>query len=75
MAGRAGLIATPYLVLSLFSAYGIAGVVAMISSLYLTLVVIVAIAGIETNQRSLEQLEPPSTADDKDPAAELQKVR
>jgi putative MFS transporter len=73
MAGRAGLIATPYLVLSLFSAYGIAGVVAMISSLYLALVLIVSVAGIETNQRSLEQLEPPSAADDH-PAAELNRA-
>jgi len=58
MAGRAGLVGTPYLVLALFSAYGIAGVVAMISSLYLSLVIIVAVAGIETNQRSLEDLAP-----------------
>jgi putative MFS transporter len=58
MAGRAGLIATPYLVLALFSLYGIAGVVAMISSLYLALVLIIAVAGVETNQRTLEQLEP-----------------
>jgi putative MFS transporter len=74
MAGRAGLIASPYVVLALFSAYGIAGVVAMISSLYLALILIVAVAGIETNQRSLEQLEPRVTADD-DPAAELTEAR
>jgi putative MFS transporter len=74
MAGRAGLIATPYLVLALFSAYGIAGVVAMISSLYLALVLIVAIAGIETNQRSLEQLEPHARPAE-DPTAELNEAR
>jgi putative MFS transporter len=60
MAGRAGLIGTPYMVLSLFSAFGIAGVVAMISTLYLALVLIVAVAGIETNQMSLEDLAPVS---------------
>jgi MFS transporter, putative metabolite:H+ symporter len=63
MAGRAGLIASPYLVLGLFSAYGIAGVVAMIACLYLGLVLIVAVAGIETNQRSLEDLAPGGPAE------------
>ena len=58
MCGRGGLIMSPYLVLTLFSAFEIAGVVAMISTLYLTLVLIVAVAGIETNQRSLEDLAP-----------------
>jgi len=58
MCGRGGLIMSPYLVLTLFGAFGIAGVVAMISALYLTLVLIVAVAGIETNQRSLEELAP-----------------
>jgi MFS transporter, putative metabolite:H+ symporter len=60
MAGRAALIGTPYVVLTLFSAYGVAGVVAMIATLYLGLVIVVAVAGIETNQRSLEDLEPES---------------
>ena len=58
MAGRGALIGTPYLVLTLFSAYGIAGVVAMIAMLHLGLVLVVAVAGIETNQRSLEDLAP-----------------
>jgi putative MFS transporter len=58
MAGRAALIGTPYIVMALFSAYGMAGVVAMIAMLYFGLVVVVAVAGIETNQRSLEDLEP-----------------
>jgi putative MFS transporter len=58
MAGRGALIMTPYLVLTLFDAFGIAGVVAMIAMLYFGLVLIVAVAGIETNQRSLEDLAP-----------------
>jgi putative MFS transporter len=63
MAGRGALIGTPYVVLSLFSAFGIAGVVAMIATLYFTLVLIVAIFGIETNQKSLEDLAPGSDAE------------
>ena len=58
MAGRAALIATPYAVVPLFDAYGIAGVVGTIAAMYLALVVFIAIAGIETNQRSLEALAP-----------------
>ena len=65
MTGRAALIATPYAVVPLFNTYGIAGVVGTIAAMYLTLVVIIALAGIETNQRSLESLAPdaePSSA-------------
>jgi MFS transporter, putative metabolite:H+ symporter len=62
MAGRAGLIATPYGVLLLFGNYGIAGVVGAIATMYVTLVVIIAIAGIETNQKSLEALAPDAVA-------------
>ncbi len=62
MAGRAGLIATPYGVLLLFGNYGIAGVVGAIATMYVTLVVIVALAGIETNQKSLEALAPEAAA-------------
>ena len=38
MAGRAGLIATPYAVVLLFGTYGIAGVVGTIATMYVTLV-------------------------------------
>jgi putative MFS transporter len=58
MSGRAALIATPYAVVPLFNNYGIAGVVGTIAAMYLALVVIIALAGIETNQRSLESLAP-----------------
>jgi putative MFS transporter len=58
MTGRAALIATPYAVVPLFDTYGIAGVVGTIAAMYLALVVFIAIAGIETNQRSLEALAP-----------------
>lgn len=63
MAGRAGLIATPYGVLLLFGNYGIAGVVGAIATMYVTLVLIVALAGIETNQQSLEALAPDREGD------------
>ena len=39
-------------------AYGIAGVVGTIAAMYLALVLVIALAGIETNQRSLESLAP-----------------
>jgi MFS transporter, putative metabolite:H+ symporter len=58
MAGRAGLIMTPYAVVALFGAYGIGGVIGAIAVLYLTLVVLIALFGIETNQKSLEALAP-----------------
>jgi MFS transporter, putative metabolite:H+ symporter len=58
MAGRAGLIASPYIVLTLFDAYGVAGVVAAIASLYIAMAIVIAVAGIETNQQSLEALAP-----------------
>jgi putative MFS transporter len=58
MMGRAGLIATPYVVVMLYDSYGIAGVVLVLSGMYLTLGAIIAAFGFETNQRSLETLAP-----------------
>lgn len=58
MTGRAALIGTPYVVIALYNAYGITGVVGAISLLYLSLVLLLAVAGIETNQKSLESLGP-----------------
>jgi MFS transporter, putative metabolite:H+ symporter len=58
MVGRAGLIATPYVVVMLYDSYGIAGVVLVLSGMYLTLGAIIAAFGFETNQRSLETLAP-----------------
>lgn len=63
MAGRAGLIATPYAVVALFGAYGIGGVIGTIAALYLALVVVVALFGIETNRKSLEALAPSAETD------------
>jgi putative MFS transporter len=58
MMGRGGLIASPYLVVMLYDTYGIAGVVLVLSGMYLTLAAVIAVFGIETNQRSLEALAP-----------------
>jgi len=58
MAGRAGLIASPYAVVALFGAYGIGGVIGAIAALYIVLVLVVALFGIETNRKSLEALAP-----------------
>jgi putative MFS transporter len=58
MMGRGGLIVTPYVVVLLYDTYGIAGVVLVLSGLYLALAAIIALFGIETNQKSLEALAP-----------------
>jgi putative MFS transporter len=58
MMGRGCLVATPYVVVLLFDTYGIAGVVLVLSGMYLALAEIIAAFGIETNQQSLEALAP-----------------
>jgi putative MFS transporter len=58
MMGRGGLIFAPYVVVMLFESYGPGGVVLVLSGLYLTLAIVVALFGIETNQQSLEDLAP-----------------
>ncbi|MFM0490046.1 MFS transporter [Paraburkholderia graminis] len=63
MFGRLGLIGSPFIVLELFSRYGITGVVFAISGAYIFIAILVVVAGIETNQQSLEALEPDEIAD------------
>jgi MFS transporter, putative metabolite:H+ symporter len=63
MMGRGGLILTPYVVVMLYDTYGIAGVVLVLSGMYLTLAAIIAVFGIETNQKSLEALAPGAAQD------------
>ena len=62
-AGRTGLIISPFIVLTLFETYGIAGVVGGISGMYLAVALLMAVAGIETNRQSLEALEPDAVPD------------
>jgi len=61
-AGRAGLIASPFIILALFEAYGIGGVIGAIAGMYTAVALLFAIFGIETNQQSLEALEPEADA-------------
>ena len=47
----------------LFDRYAIGGVIGAIAGMYIAVAVIFAIFGIETNQQSLEALEPEATPD------------
>lgn len=58
MFGRLGLIGSPFIVLELFNRFGITGVVFAISGAYIFIAILIMLAGIETNQQSLEALEP-----------------
>ncbi|MFL6718030.1 MAG: MFS transporter [Burkholderiaceae bacterium] len=55
--GRGATIGTPFLVLWLFSSYGIVGVLSLMVALLFTLVVVVTLFGVESGKRSLEQIE------------------
>ncbi|RQS24833.1 MULTISPECIES: MFS transporter [unclassified Burkholderia] len=57
-AGRLGLIGSPFVILYVFDHYGIGGVITAVSGLYVLVALILAVAGIETNQQSLEDVEP-----------------
>lgn len=63
MFGRLGLIGSPFVVLGLFNRFGITGVVGAISGAYLFIAFLIVVAGIETNQQSLEALEPEENKD------------
>jgi putative MFS transporter len=54
--GRGATIVTPFIVVSLFTDYGITGVLAMMIGLLGCLIVTVLMLGIEPRQRSLEEL-------------------
>ena len=61
MAGRLMTIATPFVVVAVFSARGVTGVVVLIGGLLVLQAAVVAALGIETRQRSLETLDPLAT--------------
>jgi putative MFS transporter len=63
MFGRLGLIGSPFIVLELFNNFGITGVVFAISGAYIVIALLIMVAGIETNQQSLEALEPQEDGD------------
>ena len=56
--GRKPTIVTPFIVVSLFQGYGIAGVMALMIGLLLVQIVTVLALGVEPRQQSLEQIEP-----------------
>jgi putative MFS transporter len=56
--GRGATIVTPFIVVSLFQGYGIAGVMALMIGLLLVQIVTVLTLGVEPRQQSLEQIEP-----------------
>jgi MFS transporter, putative metabolite:H+ symporter len=58
MTGRIAVIASPYMVVSLYDTYGLPSVLYAIAALYLLLALGVLLFGIETNQRSLESIAP-----------------
>ncbi len=55
--GRGATIATPFLVVYLFTNYGIRGVLTLMIGLLVTLIVFVLAFGVESGGRSLEQME------------------
>ncbi|HEY0181903.1 MAG TPA: MFS transporter, partial [Rhodopila sp.] len=61
MVGRTAVVLSPYVVVALFHGYGIVGVTGWIAGIYLTLALALLLFGIETNQRSLEALDPKVT--------------
>jgi putative MFS transporter len=54
--GRAATIVTPFIVVSLFRDYGIAGVLSLMIGLVLVQMVVVYVWGLEPNQRPLEDM-------------------
>ncbi|MGA7324806.1 MAG: MFS transporter [Rhodomicrobium sp.] len=56
MFGRGATIISPFIVVALFKAYGVAGVTAFMSGLLLLQIIVVAAWGIEPARRSLEDL-------------------
>lgn len=57
--GRAATIVTPFIVLSLFTEYGIGGVLAMMIGLMVLLIVVVLVLGVEPSGRRLEDMNAP----------------
>ncbi len=56
--GRIAVVLSPYVVVRLFHGFGIPGVMGWICAIYLCLAAVLVLFGIETNQRSLEELDP-----------------
>ena len=57
-AGRLMSIATPFIVVELFTRFGVTGVVFVVAGLLVVQAIAVAVLGIETRKRPLEALRP-----------------
>ena len=57
MFGRGATIFTPFIVVTLFKGYGVAGVLALMIGLLIIQIIVVAVWGIEPAKRGLEELE------------------
>ena len=55
--GRGATVVSPFIVLALFKSNGVAGVLGLMIGLLVIQIIVVAIWGIETNRRGLEELE------------------
>ncbi|MGU7784373.1 MFS transporter [Burkholderia sp. PU8-34] len=58
MAGRAASIATPYLALALYHAFGVGGVIALVSAIFVALCAGILLLRIETSRHALEDIAP-----------------
>jgi putative MFS transporter len=54
--GRGATIGTPFLVVALYSQYGVTGVLALMIALLLVQIVVVAFLGVESSRRALEEV-------------------
>jgi putative MFS transporter len=61
--GRIGLIFSPFIVLWLFSSYGIVGVILAVSGMYVVVTLLYAVARVNTSREALEQIAPDRDAD------------
>jgi putative MFS transporter len=66
--GRGATIVSPFIVLSLFASYGVAGVLALMLGLVAISIAVVAAFGIEPARRPLEDLETAGAVADGKPA-------
>jgi putative MFS transporter len=61
--GRIGLIVSPFVVLWLYTSYGIVGVILAVSGMYLAVTVLYAAARLDTSREALEQIASGDSAD------------
>lgn len=63
--GRLGLILSPFIILALFNSYGIGGVIAAISGMYVCVTLLMIVVRIDTNREALDALAQESAAERK----------